>query len=346
MNVLVTGGGGFLGRHVVGQLLARGDRVTVLGRHAYPDLADAGVQVVQGSLEDADTVRRACRGVEVVFHVASKTGYWGPWAEFYAANVTGTENVIAACRAQGVSRLVYTSTPSVVFDNRPHEGCDESLPYPAAYENHYSASKAIAERLVRKADGVDGLLTVSLRPHLIVGPGDRHLVPRIVARAGTGRVPQVGDGTNRVDLTYVEDAARAHLLAADALRSKRFAEPAAGAVYFITQGQPVNAWSWINELLAALDLPPVRKKVSLPLARAACALLEFAYRTLPLRGEPPLTRFLANELALSHYYDISRARRDLGYEPQLDMAQVTRLVAADIRARSQEPSSQNRSKEF
>lgn len=329
MKALVTGGGGFLGRYVVGQLLTRGDSVTVLGRHVYPDLADAGVRLVTGSLEDAALVRQACHGSEVVFHVASKTGYWGPWAEFYAANVIGTENVIAACRAEGVPRLVYTSTPSVVFDNRPHEGCDESLPYPERYENNYSATKAIAERLVRAANGVDGLLTVSLRPHLIVGSGDRHLVPRIVARAGTGRVPQIGDGTNLVDLTYVQDAARAHLLAADALAP---GSPAAGAVYFVTQGQPVNAWGWINELLTALDLPPVRRQMPLSLARALCAVLEFAYRILP--GEPPLTRFLANELALSHYYDISRARHDLGYAPQLDMAAVTRRVAADIRART------------
>ena len=204
MKTLVTGGGGFLGRYVVRQLLARGDEVVAYARGDYPDLVEMGARLVRGDLQDADAVQAACESVDAVFHVASKTGYWGPWDEFYGANVVGTENIIAACKAQGVPKLVYTSTPSVVFDNTPHEGADESLPYPETYENYYSHTKAIAERAVIAANRSapsDSLCTVSLRPHLIVGPGDRHLVPRIVARAGAGKVPQVGDGTNMADLT-------------------------------------------------------------------------------------------------------------------------------------------------
>ena len=321
-HALVTGGGGFLGRYVVEQLLARGDTVTVYARGAYPELAAMGARLIRGNLQDADAIRAACEGIDVVYHVASKTGYWGTWDAFYRANVIGTQNLIAACQAQAVSRLVYTSTPSVIFDNRPHEGCDESLPYPDRYENYYSQTKAIAEQAVIAASG-DNLLTVSLRPHLIIGPRDRHLVPRIVARAGSGRVPQIGDGTNLVDLTYVEDAARAHLLAADALQP---GSPAAGSVYFISQDEPVRAWAWINELLTALDMPPVRRRVPLWVALGATTALELAYRTLPLRGEPRVTRFLANELAMSHYYDISRAKRDLGYAPHVTMAEATRRV--------------------
>jgi len=327
VKALVTGGGGFLGRYVVQQLLARGDEVIAYARGDYPDLVEKGVRLVRGDLQDADTVQAACEGVDAVFHIASKTGYWGPWDEFYGANVVGTENIIAACKAQGVPKLVYTSTPSVIFDNTPHEGADESLPYPETYENYYSHTKAIAERAVIAANG-DGLCTVSLRPHLIVGPGDRHLVPRIIARAGAGKVPQVGDGTNMADLTYVEDAAHAHLLAADALAPNA---PAAGSIYFITQGEPVNVWSWIHELLEALGKPHVRGQVPLWLALAASSSLEAAYRTLSLPGEPRLTRFLANELAMSHYYDISRARRDLGYEPQIDMAETTRRVIESLK---------------
>jgi nucleoside-diphosphate-sugar epimerase len=329
MNALVTGGGGFLGRYVVEQLLARGDRVAAFARGAYPELEAMGVKLIRGDLQDVASVQAACAGIDVVFHVASKTGYWGPWDAFYGTNVIGTQNVIAACQAQGVSRLVYTSTPSVVFANLPHQGCDESLPYPDTYENFYSHTKAIAERAVIAANGQDGLHTISLRPHLIIGPRDRHLVLRILARAGTGQVPQVGDGTNVIDLTYVEDAARAHLLAADALSPD---SPVAGAIYFISQDEPVNAWGWINELLAALDLPPVKRKVPLWAVLPACVALEFAYRTLPLKGEPPLTRFLANELAMSHYYDISRAKRDLGYVPQFSMAEATRRTVAYLKA--------------
>ena len=321
-HTLVTGGGGFLGRYVVEQLLARGDTVTVYARGAYPELAAMGARLIRGNLQDADAIRAACEGIDVVYHVASKTGYWGTWDAFYRANVIGTQNLIAACQAQAVSRLVYTSTPSVIFDNRPHEGCDESLPYPDRYENYYSQTKAIAEQAVIAASG-DNLLTVSLRPHLIIGPRDRHLVPRIVARAGSGRVPQIGDGTNLVDLTYVEDAARAHLLAADALQP---GSPAAGSVYFISQDEPVRAWAWINELLTALDMPPVRRRIPLWVALGATTALELAYRTLPLRGEPRVTRFLANELAMSHYYDISRAKRDLRYAPQVTVAEATRRV--------------------
>jgi nucleoside-diphosphate-sugar epimerase len=323
VKALVTGGGGFLGRYVVEQLLARGDEARTFSRGAYPELETMGAQPVRGDLQDADAVRAACAGVDAVFHVASKTGYWGPWDEYYSANVVGTESVIAACQAQGVPKLVYTSTPSVVFANQPHEGADESLPYPDRYENNYSHTKAIAERAVIAANGAQGLLTVSLRPHLIIGPRDRHLVPRIVARAGTGKVPQVGDGTNVVDFTYVEDAARAHLLAADALAP---GSPVAGSIYFISQDEPVNAWDWMNGLLTGLGLPPVRKRVPLWVVLAACATLEAAYNTLPLKGEPRLTRFLANELAMSHYYDISRAKVDLGYKPQKGRS---RLQAAD-----------------
>jgi nucleoside-diphosphate-sugar epimerase len=326
-NALVTGGGGFLGRYVVEQLLARGDAVAVYARGDYPKLAAMGARLIRGNLQDADAVQAACAGIDVVYHVASKTGYWGQWDAFYQANVIGTQNLIAACRAQGVSRLVYTSTPSVIFDNRPHEGCDESLPYPDRYENYYSQTKAIAERAVIAANG-DGLRTVSLRPHLIIGPRDRHLIPRIIARAGAGKVPQIGDGTNLVDLTYVEDAARAHLLAADALQP---GSPAAGSIYFISQDEPVRAWDWINGLLTALDLPPVRRRIPLWLALGATSALELVYRALPLPGEPPVTRFLANELAMSHYYDISRAKRDLGYAPQVSMAEATRRVIAYLK---------------
>jgi nucleoside-diphosphate-sugar epimerase len=327
MRALVTGGGGFLGRYIVEQLLARGDEVVSFSRGAHTELIDIGAQTVRGDIQDKEAIAAACAGMDVVFHAAARWGEWGEWQTFYDINVVGTRNVLAACRAQGVPRLVFTSSPSVVFDNRPQEGADESHPYPERYENFYAHTKAIAEQEVTEANG-NGLLTVSLRPHLVFGPRDNQLLPGILARAGDGKVPQIGDGQNLIDLTYVEDAARAHLLAADALSP---GSPAAGSIYFITQDEPVNAWKWINELFAACDLPPIRLKIPLWLALGVCTVLEFAYRMLPLRGHPPLTRFLAYEVALSHYYDISRAKRDLGYRPQIDMQEATRRAVAHLK---------------
>jgi nucleoside-diphosphate-sugar epimerase len=332
LRTLVTGGGGFLGRYIVEQLLARGDDVTVFARGAYPELAALGAQVVRGDLQDAEAVKRACAGMDVVFHVAARAGMWGPWDDFYGVNVTGTQNVIAACRANGVPKLVNTSSPSVIFDGKPQEGVDESYPYPAHYESPYPHTKAIAEQAVMATHSPD-LLTVSLRPHLIIGPRDNHLLPGLLARAKTGLLPQVGDGTNKVDLTDVEDAARAHLLAADALApgSPLDGPPGHGRMYFISQDEPVTLWPWIRALLRDLGLPEPRVRISLSAARAAGALLEKLHTTLHRPGEPRLTRFIASELAQSHYYDISAAKRDFGYTPQHTMAEVTARVAAWVK---------------
>lgn len=332
MKALVTGGGGFIGRHVVRKLLARGDCVRMFSRGRYPDIAALGAEVIRGDLQDAAAVAAACEGADCVFHVAARPGVWGSYAAFYGPNVSGTRHVIDACRRHRVSRLVFTSSPSVIFDNRPHRGADESLPYPARFENPYSRTKAEAERLVLEASD-DSLLTVALRPHLVFGPGDPHLLPRVIAKARRGQLVQIGDGANRVDLTYVEDAAEAHLLAADALGGRR----PAGKPYFITQGEPVNLWRWIRDLLAALGLKGPKRTVSAANARRVGALLEGIHRLLRLPGEPRLTRFVASELALDHYYDISRARNDLGYAPRHDMAQALSLTLPDLEARLRSP---------
>ena len=318
MKALVTGATGFIGRHVVRRLRARGDEVRALVRGDDPDLAALGVEQILSTLEELDGVVAACAGVECVMHIAARPGVWGGWEDFYSANVTGTGNVIAGCRVQRVQRLVFTSSPSVVFDNREHCGADESLPYPADYENYYSETKAMAERMVIDANDAS-LKTVSLRPHLVFGAGDRHLLPRLVERGRSGSLVQVGAGTNRVDLSYVEDVAEAHLLAADAL-ARNATVP--GSVYFISQGEPVVLWRWIGELLERLGIAPIRRRISLASARRIGAALEFMHRRLRLEREPRLTRFTASMLALDHYYDISAARRDLGYRPVFTMQQA------------------------
>jgi len=314
MKALVTGGGGFLGRHIVIKLLARGDKVRVLGRRPYPDLEQMGVETVLADLQDAGAVARACLGMETVFHVAARAGYWGSWDSYYGPNVIGTQHVLAGCRKAGARKLIYTSTPSVVSAPGNLAHADERVPYPARYECPYPATKALAERLVLGANGTDGLLTVSVRPHLIYGPGDPHLFPRIIDRARRGLLVQVGDGTNLVDVTYVENAADAHLLAADRLGD---GSPVGGQAYFISQGTPVALWPWINGILMALGIPSVTRKISHGVARTVGAAMEMAYTVLPLRGEPRMTRFLADQLATSHYFDIAKARTDLGYEPRI-----------------------------
>ena len=330
MFALVTGGGGFLGQYIVEQLVERGDRVRSLARGRYPALEQLGVQCVQGDVRDPRAVRKACEGVDVVFHTAALAGIWGPWREYYGINVVGTVNVIDACRAGGVGRLVFTSSPSVTFDGAPQEGVDESAPYPTRWSCHYPHTKALAEQAVLGANR-EGLATCALRPHLIWGPRDRHLIPRLIARAGAGQLRRVGDGTNLIDIVYVENAASAHLQAALLLAP---ASPVAGRAYFITQGEPVNCWGWIDEILALTGLPPVERSISLNAARRIGAVMEAVYGGLRLAREPPMTRFLAAQLGTSHYFDISRARRELGYEPQVSTAEGMRRLGETLAQRN------------
>ena len=329
MHALVTGGGGFLGRAIVELLLVRGEQVRLLARGRYPELEAQGVESVQADVQDAAAVAAACRGIDTVFHVAAVAGIWGSWQHYYGINTLGTRNVLTGCRQHGVARLVYTSSPSVTFAGRDQRGVDESAPYPQRWLCHYPHSKAIAEQEVLAANGHGGLLTCSLRPHLIWGPRDAHLIPRLIERARRGQLRQIGDGKNLIDAVYVDNAAAAHLLAADALRP---ASPAAGKAYFITNGEPVNCWQWINGILALAGLPPVTKRISLPAAYAAGAALEAVWTVLRRTDEPRMTRFLAAQLATSHYFDISAARRDLGYHPRVKMAEGMRRLGEGLQA--------------
>jgi nucleoside-diphosphate-sugar epimerase len=282
------------------------------------------VETIQGDLADPEAIASAAQGCDLVFHVAAKAGIWGPYEEYYRANVVGTQNVIAACRHWHISRLIYTSSPSVVFNGRDMEGVDESAPYSPHFEAFYPETKAQAERLILEANGED-LATVALRPHLIWGPGDKHLIPRIIARAKAGALRRIGRRPLLVDSVYVDNAAQAHLLAADRLRP---GSAISGKVYFISQGEPRPLWDLIDMILQAAGMPRVTRHVSPTLAYAAGWLYETTYRLLRKQAEPPMTRFLARELSTAHWFNISAARRDLGYEPEVSFEQgLVRLEA-------------------
>jgi 2-alkyl-3-oxoalkanoate reductase len=327
VNALVTGAGGFLGLYISEQLVARGDRVRALVRNRSPQLDALGIETVCGDLRNREALVAACRGIDVVFHAGGVEGIAGPWKYYYENNTVGTRNVVEGCLAQGVGRLIYTSSPSVVFDGRDQKGVDESVPYPRHWLCNYARSKALAEQHVLACNGKAGLLCCALRPHLMWGPRDRHLIPGLLACARRGHLRRVGDGTNLIDTVYVENAAAAHLQAADALRPD---SPVAGRAYFISQGEPVNCWNWINEILAMVGLPPVRKPLSLPVAWTLGAAWETVYAFLRLKGQPPMSRFLARQLAASHYFDITRAHQDLGYQPTISMAEGMKRLATAI----------------
>lgn len=329
MKALVTGGGGFLGAVIVRMLRERGDQVRSFSRGAHPELGGLGVEQVRGDLSQSRLLKEAAEGCDIVFHVAAKAGIWGSYEEFYDANVTGTINVLDACRANNISRLVYTGSPSVIFDGRDVEGGDEALPYPARYHAHYPRTKALAEQLVLDADSSD-LATVSLRPHLIWGPGDNHLVPRIIAKGRAGKLRRIGKRPCLVDTVYVDNAAQAHLLAADRLLP---GSGIAGKAYFISNGEPLPLWEMVNRILAAAGLPPETRSVPPGLAYAAGAVCEGLWSLLRLSGEPPMTRFVAKELATAHWFKIDAARHDLGYQPQVSidegLERLRRWLAAE-----------------
>jgi nucleoside-diphosphate-sugar epimerase len=319
-TVLVTGGGGFLGSAIIERLVARGDAVRSLSRSDYPKLTNMGVDQVRGDIADRQTVQTACAGVDLVFHVAAKPPPWGKYRDYYKTNVTGTQNVIEGCIRNNISRLVYTSTPSVVFDGSDMQGVDESVPYPARFNAFYPETKAMAEQLVLKATD-KRLHTVVLRPHQIWGPGDPHFAPRLIARVK--KLKRVGRGNNLVDTTYIDNAVDAHILAADTLEKN---PEISGNIYFISQADPIPAWDMVDAILATAGLPPVKGTISYKTAWTIGAIMEFFYRTFQFPGEPPMTRFLADAVAKSHWFDISAAKTDLGYKPAVPMEEGLRRL--------------------
>jgi len=313
MRVLVTGGGGFLGKAIVKLLREQGHEVCSFSRNIYPQLTELGVEQFVGDLNDQDGVIKAAEGCDAIYHVAAKAGVWGRYDDFYQPNVVGTENIIQACRRCETTRLIYTSSPSVVFDGTDMEGIDEAAPYPDHFLAYYPQTKAAAEQLVLAAND-ESLATVVLRPHLIWGPDDNHLVPRILERGRAGALRRIGERPCLVDTVYIDNAAKAHVLAGDKLA---IGSTVAGKAYFISNDEPLPLWDVVNRILAAADLPAVEKSISPRLAMAAGVVLETAYRLLHLAGEPRMTRFVAKEMSTAHWFDLTAAKNDFGYHPEV-----------------------------
>ena len=316
-HILVTGGGGFLGRHVVKALVERGWKVRTFQRGHYDFLDVWEVEQRRGDLASAEQVLDACAGIDAVVHVAAKAGHWGSFDDYFDANVAGTDNLIAACRYHGVPRLVHTSSPSVVHAGGDLEGVDESAPYATEFLAHYPRTKAVAEQKVLAAND-EHLATVALRPHLIWGPGDQHLLPRLIQRRKAGRLRFIGEPGKRIDTVYIDNAVDAHLMALDALKP---GAACAGKAYFITNGEPLATEDIINRLLAAFGLPAEDRRIPRKLAWALAIAMEAAWTWLPLKGEPLLTRFLVEQLSTAHWFRIDAARRDFGWTPRVSIAE-------------------------
>ncbi len=310
-NILVTGGGGFLGKRIVQMLIEKGHNCSVVGRNDYPELVELGCICYRGDITNLSFLQGCFENVDTVFHVAALAGIWGPWENYYQTNVVGTQNVIAACKKNKVKRLIYTSTPSVVFNSEDIIQGDESLPYAKKSLCNYAKSKILAEKYVLESVN-DEFRGCAIRPHLIWGPEDPHLIPRLMERGKTQKLKIVGDGENLVDISYVDNVAHAHILAAESLRTSGKAN---GQAYFIGEEKPVKLWGWINELFKQLDIPKIDKKVSFKVAYTIGSTLEIIFKIFRINAEPPMTRFVAEQLAKSHYFSHQKAKEDFGYFP-------------------------------
>ena len=323
MRILVTGGGGFLGQAICRQLQAQGDEAIAFQRSEATALAGTGIEERRGDIRRAQEVLAAAEGCDAIIHTAGKTGAWGDPALYHAINVDGTQHVLDACQALGIRRLVYTSSPSVAHGGGDIEGGDESLPYPPHHAAAYPRTKAEAEQRVMAASGA-GLKTVSLRPHLVWGPGDNQLLPRLIERARRGPVRLPG-AAKLVDTVYIDNAAQAHLLALAALDR----QPAChGRTYFISNGEPWPQADIIRALLAAAGVDASIRPIPAVAAHIAGTLAEAWWYLARRQDEPPITRWSAEQLSTAHWYDLSAAGRDLGYAPAVSLREgLARLEA-------------------
>lgn len=314
-KILVTGAGGFLGYHIAKELLKKEYTVISFSRSNYHKLDALGVTQRLGDLANYEDILLALKDIDAVIHTAGMVGMWGKYQHFYDSNVLGTQNILKAMNERAISKIVYTSTPSVAFGKDDLCGVDESTPYPDTYLTYYAQTKAQAEKAVLEANG-QLMATVSLRPHLIFGPGDKNIIPRVLEAQKKGRLKIIGNGDNLVDVLYVENAAIAHI---NALERLAIGSQIAGKAYFIGQG-PVNLWEFTNKILAHAGLPTVTKKVSVKKAYAIGFIIELFLKVFRIYNiHPPMTRYIALQLGKSHYFSHKNSERDLSFTPSISI---------------------------
>ena len=322
MKIFMTGGGGFIGSHLAKRLIELGHEVTNFGRGTYPNLESMGVRCIKGDLSQKDRLSEAMKNHELCFHVAAKVAMWGKWEDFYQTNVIGTQNIIEGCKNNGIKKLIYTSSPSVIFGKESLQNVNENVPYPQDHLGLYGKSKAIAEQNVLKAND-DSLATLSLRPHLVFGPGDQNLIPRLIEARKKNRLKIVGDGNNQVDVLYVSNAVDAHIKAMENLNTN---SKVSGKAYFIGQG-PVKLWDFVNQILAKKDLPPVTKKISFNKAYKVGWIIEKCLKIFRVFNyHPPMTRFVALQLSKDHYYSHKNAEELLGWSPKVSIEEALNQI--------------------
>ena len=316
MKTLVTGGGGFLGSSICRQLISQDYEVIAFQRGAASHLESLDIQIVRGDITDISALLKASKNCDAIIHTAGRAGVWGSAAEYQKINVEGTANVIRACRELSIPNLVHTSSPSIVHCGGDIENGNETLPIAEQFSSPYPATKALAEKIVLVSNR-EGLQTVALRPHLIWGPGDPHILPRLIKKARGGKLALPGP-EKVIDTIFVENAAQAHVLA---LRELQGQASCAGKPYFITNNEPLPQGEIIKKLLAAVGVDVQIRSIPTGLARVVGGLCEFSWRLLPLGGEPPITRFAVDQLGTAHWFDTSAAERDFGYRPKISIAE-------------------------
>ncbi|BDZ47425.1 nucleoside-diphosphate sugar epimerase [Naasia aerilata] len=313
--MLVTGASGLLGRATASAIRDAGHEVRTFQRRAS---GVQGAEDLRGSLTEPADVARAVAGMDAVVHLAAKVSLAGPPAEFAAVNVEGTRGLLNAARAAGVGRFVQVSSPSVAHSGDSLEGTDAESADPEHARGEYARTKAVAELLALEADAPD-FAVVAVRPHLVWGPGDTQLVARIVERARAGRLPLLGSGAALIDTTYIDNAASA--LAAALER----ADAVHGQAYVVTNGEPRPVAELLAGICRAAGVRSPAWSVPPGLARAAGGMVERFWRG---EDEPPMTRFLAEQLSTAHWFDQRRTRADLAWTPAVSLDEGFRLLAA------------------
>lgn len=330
MHILVTGGSGFIGSGIVRALINQGHKVRTLNRNKVLKSSDIRIEYILGDIRNKSVVEEAVKGVDVVFHVAAKIGYWGNLSLYQDINVGGTLNLLRAAKSNGVKKFIYTSTPSVVGYFKDVENGQQNIPYPTTYLSPYSKTKSEAEQAVLTFNQKD-MATISLRPHLVFGPGDTNLLPKIIDRAIANKLPIIGEKKIMVDFTYIDNAVNAHICALEALGNHN--SRCAGKAYFISNDEPIDFWLWLNTILDSLGHTKINKKIKRSIAYKYATVLELIWKVLPIKDEPPLTRFVVNALSRHHYYSMKPAFEDLRYVPQVSMREATNMTIAWLNKR-------------